>query len=472
MISLAPSFASLAPASTVGRVRVKARTIIWCDPEFAEMFGYEPPELIGKPTRILYPSDALHLEFGRTAFPVLERGDIFRTEFAQVRKDGSLGWYDASVSITSRRRSEQTGAFIDLSETRSARDALARSEARLTGLFAAMAEGVVIHDADGRVIDVNPAAECILHLSRAQILGKETTDPQWRASRTDGSPYPGAEHPALLTLRDGLPLRNQVMGVSAPGAETRWISINSQPVFAADGGGRIESVIASFVDVTEQRQDFERMRGLAQRIEAMREREGGSVAFALHEGVAQDLYAAKLALDQLKIEARGRAGVTTAWQVLSDSIEICLRTTRELADELRPPALAHLDLRESIAAYARLFAARSGLRVDVAPEGPLPPLEEHQRLAFFRAAQEALTNVALHASATRVLIGLHADDHNVTMEIRDDGLGIPALADLRRGSLGLLRIRERFEGAGGSLRLTNVEPNGTKLTVTLPIAGS
>ncbi len=453
-------------------MRVKAATIVWCDGAFAEMFGYHSSELIGKPTRILYPSDALHSEFGRKAFPVMERGEIFRTELQQVRKDGSLGWYDASVSITSRRRGEQTGAFIDLSEARTSRDALARSEARLTGLFTAMAEGVVIHGADGRVIDANPAAERILRLSRAQILGKETTDPQWRASRTDGGPYPGALHPAQLTLRTGQPLRNQIMGVSTQGTETRWISINSQPVFAADGSGRIESVIATFVDVTEQRQDMERLRGLAQRIETLREREGGSVALALHEGVAQDLYAAKLALDQLKVEARGRAGVTTAWRVLSDSIDTCMRTTRELADELRPSALAHLDVRESIAAYARLFAARSGLRVDVAKEVPLPPLGEPQRLAFFRAAQEALTNVALHASATHVLIGLHADDRGVTMEISDDGLGIPALADVRPGSLGLLRIRERFEGAGGALRLTNLEPNGTKLTVTLPIVGS
>jgi PAS domain S-box-containing protein len=450
-------------------VRVKARKIVWCDVTFAAMFGYEASELLGKPTRILYSSDAMHEEFGKTAFPVIERGEIFRTEFEQLRRDGSVGWFDVSVSVTARRRSEQTGAFIDISATRASRVALARGEARLRGLFAAMAEGVVIHGADGRVIDANPAAERILGLSLAQILGKESVDPLCRASRIDGGPYPGTEHPAQVSLRTGEPLRNQLMGVSAQGAGTRWISINSQPVFAADGSERIESVIATFVDVTEQRQDFERLRGLAQRIEAVHEREGGSVALALHEGVAQDLYAAKLALDQLKIEARGRAGVTTAWRMVSESIDTCLRTTRELADELRPSALAHLDVHESIAAYARLFATRSGLRVDVGTDGPLPPLEEAQRLAFFRAAQEALTNVALHASATSVLISLHADVHIVTMAISDDGLGIAPLADLRPGSLGLLRIRERFEAAGGSLQLASLEPNGTKLTVTLPV---
>jgi signal transduction histidine kinase len=96
-------------------------------------------------------------------------------------------------------------------------------------------------------------------------------------------------------------------------------------------------------------------------------------------------------------------------------------------------------------------------------------LVTHLRLMFFRAAQEALTSIAQHAHASSASIILRSDRDAVTMEIIDDGIGMPDGALYKRGSLGLLGIRERFERIGGELIVDRNMPLGTKFTVRLPL---
>jgi PAS domain S-box-containing protein len=126
------------------------------------------------------------------------------------------------------------------------------SEARLRAVFSAMSEGLVIHDRDGRITESNAAAEIILGLTRDQLWGKSSTDPGWQAIHEDGSPFPGDQHPAMLTLRTGMPLRDQVMGIDDPKRGRRWISINSSPIWG-ERKDRPEFVVATFVDITERK---------------------------------------------------------------------------------------------------------------------------------------------------------------------------------------------------------------------------
>jgi PAS domain S-box-containing protein len=236
----------------VGIVKVKARVIVWANAAFARMLGYSPEELIGQPTRIAYPNDESYEAFGQLVYPILARGEVLRTELQQRRKDGTLGWYEIGTGRLGLENGEALGAFVDISQRKSAELALRASEERLRIIFQSMAEGLVLQCRDGRIVDANPAAEALLGLGREQLLGKTSVDPQWCAFREDGTPFPGDEHPGMVTLRTGKSLRHQIMGIKAPGHGLRWISINSQPVFADEQGLPVQ-VIATFVDVTERR---------------------------------------------------------------------------------------------------------------------------------------------------------------------------------------------------------------------------
>ncbi|MFT3953258.1 MAG: PAS domain S-box protein [Piscinibacter sp.] len=153
-------------------------------------------------------------------------------------------------------RASGTAQDVTLEVTREAE--LREGEARLRTIFSAMSEGLVIHDRDGRVVDANAAAAPLLGLTHDQLLGRSPLDPRWQAVHEDGTPWPGQEHPAMVTLRTGQELRMQTMGVTAPGQGQRWISINASPLWA-DGGSAPSGVVASFNDVTPRLQLKQRM---------------------------------------------------------------------------------------------------------------------------------------------------------------------------------------------------------------------
>lgn len=120
---------------------------------------------------------------------------------------------------------------------------------RLAGVLGALPEGLVVHAADGQVVEANPTAQEILGLSRRQLLGLTPMDPRWQAVHEDGSPFPGQEHPASVCLRTGQPVRRQVMVLDIPGRGRRWLSVNASPIMGAMQGVLI-GVVASFIDIT------------------------------------------------------------------------------------------------------------------------------------------------------------------------------------------------------------------------------
>ncbi len=128
---------------------------------------------------------------------------------------------------------------------------LAESRGRLGSIFSSVAEGLVLQDPRGAILECNAAAERILGLSKAQLCGRDSLDPRWRTVREDGSPYPGDQHPAMCSLRDGEPRRDEIMGVHRPDGSFVWISINSEPV--RDSFGGLRAVATSFFDITARR---------------------------------------------------------------------------------------------------------------------------------------------------------------------------------------------------------------------------
>ena len=145
-----------------------------------------------------------------------------------------------------------TGAAQDVTGTLQVQRALQASQARLESVFAAMSEGLVIHAADGAIVDANPAALEILGLTRVELIDLASIASRWHAVCPDGTELPGADHPAMVTLRTGAAIRGQIMGIDDPKRGLCWLSVNSNPVVAA-GHSPPQAVVATFVDVTQSR---------------------------------------------------------------------------------------------------------------------------------------------------------------------------------------------------------------------------
>ena len=236
----------------------------------------------------------------------------------------------------------------------------------------------------------------------------------------------------------------------------------------------------SMIEITLHRRELERelnrsqeqIRDMAQRLEIVREEERRAVAVLLHDGIAQDLFAMKLGLGQLQALAKRRRNIQFLCGEITLAVIKCMDATRQVANELRPVALAYSPVSSVIAEHARRFAERSNLAVKITETDRSIQLDESTQLLLFRAAQEALTNVAKHAQATIVEISLRAEEGRISLDVVDDGVGIMDGAMNKPRSLGLLGLRERFSARGGGLLVRRGEPIGTRLTVYLPISSA
>ncbi len=173
-----------------------------------------------------------------------------------LRRDGRVvGVYAFVEDITARRQAERERNEL-LARERAAREraeavaqALGESEARHRAILAALDEGIVVQDKAGEIVTGNASAERILGLSFDQMTGRTSMDPRWQAIHEDGSPFPGQDHPAMVALRTGEPLRAVIMGVHRPDGSRVWLSINAQPLHRP-GDVSPNLVVTSFFDVT------------------------------------------------------------------------------------------------------------------------------------------------------------------------------------------------------------------------------
>ena len=229
------------------------RRIVWVNDAFTRVTGYTLDEVRGKVPGEFLQYSKTNPETVRVMREALTRGHGCHVEILNRGKNGNEYWLDLDIQPLHDETGRVSGFIaieVDITENVELRN-------RLASTFRAMAEGVVVQDTCGRIIDCNPAAERILDRSKEELTGLQSTDPTWRAVRGDGSDYPAHDHPAIRTLRTGESCHDQVMGIHTPGGERRWVSINTQAVRSADGA--IASVVSSFADITLRRAQEERL---------------------------------------------------------------------------------------------------------------------------------------------------------------------------------------------------------------------
>lgn len=138
-----------------------------------------------------------------------------------------------------------TITVIDISKLR-------ESQEQYKSLFESMLHGVVYQNSNGHIFSANPSAEKILGLTKDQMMGKTSMDPQWKSVKEDGSDFPGDEHPSMIALRTGKTVNNTVMGIYHPSEkEYKWININAIPEFR-EGEKKPYRVYTTFEDITKK----------------------------------------------------------------------------------------------------------------------------------------------------------------------------------------------------------------------------
>ena len=146
-----------------------------------------------------------------------------------------------------------------------------------------------------------------------------------------------------------------------------------------------------------------------------------------------------------------------------------LTEARRSVAELRPEPLETGRLADALTQVAATWSTRHGVDARVTVTGDARTLRPEAEVALLRTAQEALANVAKHADAGRVGLTLSYMDHQVALDIRDDGRGFDPGRTVRSdGGFGLVAMRQRVEGLSGTLQIESEPGGGTGISACLP----
>jgi signal transduction histidine kinase len=166
--------------------------------------------------------------------------------------------------------------------------------------------------------------------------------------------------------------------------------------------------------------------------------------------VTRDPQASRALLRDLKAQAKGT-----------------IAEIRRLVYALRPPVLDEFGLVSALREHVAPYNGPNGLRVVVCAPEPLPALPAAVEVAVYRIVLEAFTNVVRHAQASTCYIALDLNDAHLSLEVADDGQGLPD--DLHSG-VGLTSMHERAAELGGRLAVENLSAGGVRVRATLPLS--
>jgi diguanylate cyclase (GGDEF)-like protein/PAS domain S-box-containing protein len=234
--------------------------------KLCDILGYSEDELLQKTVRELsHPADREATTPARNQL-LAGKIDTFSLEKRYLRKDGSTVWVNLTASQVRDERGTplyDVAAFEDITQRKSVQEALASSESRHRAVVEIAAEGIIIHDATGRIVSANPSAERILRRTRDELVGKTPSDLQFDSIREDGTPFPFEERPVTATLRTGKPQANVVIGHPRADGSITWLSMNVLPL-SEPGREPASGVVVSLTDITERRNFEEKLTYLAQ----------------------------------------------------------------------------------------------------------------------------------------------------------------------------------------------------------------
>jgi len=343
------------------------------------------------------------------------------------------------------------------------------SDGMYRAVIEALADGIVLLEPEGTVIDCNPGAESILGVSCEAMLGNKFTGIGLDFVQENGASYPKKRLPHAITLATGKTCRNVVMGLSRPDSDTTWIRVDSEVL---SSGGHPFAILVSFSDISlrkkhqeELQHSYSALRELSFRLQHAREVERASVAREIHDELGSALTSIKFDLSWAaeKLDGKGQ------FEEIFKALDAAIQSVKKICSDLRPPILDDLGLLAAIEWQLGKFGRKTGIRCKIEAKGSEPAVPQDVATGIFRIFQETLTNIARHADAANVRVRFQANEKDILLTVSDDGKGIDPKRSAGSKSLGILGMVERAQALGGALAVHPAKPRGTKVELSIPL---
>jgi len=442
---------------------------------FVRTFGYSRPEVVGQTARGLgLYADASDRQL---MIRLLLEGKARDVEVKGRTKSGELLTLLLSFErVEVLGEDSLLGIATDITHRKQAENALQRGEELLRLVLEAIPVGVVVMDADGNVVLSNPVS--------ALIWGAVVRDGPERYAASAGWWHDSGrriapdEWASVRARRTGETSLNEVIDIATFDGQRKIIQNSAVPIRDARQSivGAVvvnEDISARMAADASLEASASEMRVLAAHLMRAQDDERRHIAQILHETTAQDLAGLKMLLARLgRTVALSDADRT----LLAESIDLAERSmsgVRTLSYLLHPPFLDENGLLSAVRWYAKGFADRSGIAVDLDLPAAFDRLPQDVETALFRVVQEALINIHRHAGSATARIRLNAAADRLMLEIEDRGRGMTPdlLSRVVAGGgagVGIAGMRERLEQLGGSLEIIANDP-GTTIRAIVPL---
>ncbi|MGF6275293.1 two-component system sensor histidine kinase UhpB [Massilia sp. UYP11] len=256
--------------------------------------------------------------------------------------------------------------------------------------------------------------------------------------------------------------------------DVKWINLRATPHPREDGAvqwdGIMTNITASKQEQEESHRSRERLAELTAHIEQAKEDERTRIAREIHDDLGGNLTAIKMALAMLSARLPpDQPELTDKANYVDGLVDRTIEAVHRISLDLRPSTL-DLGIVAALEWQAREFEKQMGTAVIMrCPDKDLELAPDHAS-ALFRIFQEALTNIAKHAGATRVTVSLRRQRNLLTLSICDNGRGIQPADRLKPQSFGLRGMSERASALGGTLALSSAPGGGTMVTIKTRLA--
>jgi PAS domain S-box-containing protein len=354
-----------------------------------------------------------------------------------------------------------------LAARRRAEEAVTLANGELAQIFETAADGMRVVDKNFTVLRANDTFCSLVGIPKKSVVGRKCHD----VFRGDRCGSPGCSLTRVMNEEDRVEYDAEKL--RRDGTEIPCI-VTATPFRRPDG--EIIGIVEDFKDISERRrwereilESRERLRELACHLQNVREEQRSRIAREVHDELGQALTALKMDTHWLGRNLAGSAPeLRDKLKVMSNVIDGTVQSVRRICSELRPGILDDFGLVAAIEWQAEEFSKRTSIPCEISTSASEIPLRQELAIAVFRILQEALTNIARHADATRVEVALREEKGRFEMSVHDDGKGVQAEPFARGKSFGLIGIRERVRDFGGEFCVGQAPAGGTCIRIRIP----
>lgn len=438
--------------------------------KFTQIFGYENDDFYTTSHwwAGIYPEDDYRKQVMNSLKILITEAKTYGTEIEPQEwnltcKNGIVRNVEVQIVPLDE---ESIVVMNDVTERKQAEAALLESETRYRELVDNMSSGVAVFLAnedgdDFMFVEFNRAAEHIENMKRENVWGMSLL-----------TLFPNMRH-SVAAFRQvwegGESIRFPVVSYDEHGKILRW---HENYLYKLPSG----EIVCVYDDITERKlaeealkKNEEKLRRLSGHLQEIIEQERTMIAREIHDELGQTLTALNFDLFWLnnKLNEDTHPEIHKKLNDMSKIIETTAVKTERIVTELRPQLLDNIGLSAAIEWQIEEFTSRTQIQCQTELDDI--KVDKDRSITIFRIFQEALTNVARHAQATKVNVKLYRKDGMVILQVRDNGCGIKEAEIHSLKSFGLIGMQERINFWQGTFEIWGSQNEGTTVIAYIPL---